>query len=177
MFGITSLFSNPSGMLTQLLYRIPAILVALSFHEWAHAYAAYKLGDPTARNMGRMTINPFAHIDPLGFLTLLLFIFTTGVNQAGMELFSNFFFLNISLCIFNLLPIPPLDGYHVAQCLFLRGQKTYRVFSFLERYGYIILLVLLFTGVLSTIMSPLVNGIVYGIDGIYRLLFRLMGLI
>ena len=162
MFGITSLFSNPSGMLTQLLYRIPAILVALSFHEWAHAYAAYKLGDPTARNMGRMTINPFAHIDPLGFLTLLLFrfgwakpvpistryfknarrdelivslagvaanlilaflsmgvlyifIFTTGVNQAGMELFSNFFFLNISLCIFNLLPIPPLDGYHVAQ--------------------------------------------------------------
>lgn len=157
-------------MLTQLLYRIPAILVALSFHEWAHAYAAYKLGDPTARNMGRMTINPFAHIDPLGFLTLLLFrfgwakpvpistryfknarrdelivslagvaanlilaflsmgvlyifIFTTGVNQAGMELFSNFFFLNISLCIFNLLPIPPLDGYHVAQCLFLRGQK------------------------------------------------------
>ena len=94
-----------------------------------------------------------------------------------MELFSNFFFLNISLCIFNLLPIPPLDGYHVAQCLFLRGKKTYRVFSFLERYGYIILLVLLFTGVLSTIMSPLVNGIVYGIDGIYRLLFRLMGLI
>lgn len=75
MFGITSLFSNPSGMLTQLLYRIPAILVALSFHEWAHAYAAYKLGDPTARNMGRMTINPFAHIDPLGFLTLLLFRF------------------------------------------------------------------------------------------------------
>ena len=62
-------------MLTQLLYRIPAILVALSFHEWAHAYAAYKLGDPTARNMGRMTINPFAHIDPLGFLTLLLFRF------------------------------------------------------------------------------------------------------
>ena len=223
MFGITSLFSNPSGMLTQLLYRIRAILIALSFHEWAHAYAAYKLGDPTARNMGRMTINPFAHIDPLGFLTLLLFrfgwakpvpistryfknarrdelivslagvaanlalaflsmgvlyifIFTTGVNQAGMELFSNFFFLNISLCIFNLLPIPPLDGYHVAQCLFLRGQRTYRVFAFLDRYGYIILLVLLFTGVLSTIMSPLVEGIVYGLEGIYRLIFRLTGL-
>ena len=173
-------------MLTQLLYRIPAILVALSFHEWAHAYAAYKLGDPTARNMGRMTINPFAHIDPLGFLTLLLFRF----GWAKPVPISTRYFKNarrdeliVSLAgvaanlILAFLSIPPLDGYHVAQCLFLRGQKTYRVFSFLERYGYIILLVLLFTGVLSTIMSPLVNGIVYGIDGIYRLLFRLMGLI
>ena len=90
MFGITSLFSNPSGMLTQLLYRIPAILVALSFHEWAHAYAAYKLGDPTARNMGRMTINPFAHIDPLGFLTLrLLFRFRLG-EAAAMPILAYF---------------------------------------------------------------------------------------
>ena len=49
------------------LYSLPGILVGLSFHEWGHAYAAYKRGDPTARNLGRMTVNPLAHIDPLGF--------------------------------------------------------------------------------------------------------------
>ena len=54
------------------LYSLPGILVGLSFHEWGHAYAAYKRGDPTARNLGRMTVNPLAHIDPLGFLSLLI---------------------------------------------------------------------------------------------------------
>ena len=54
------------------LYGLPCILVGLSFHEWGHAYAAYKRGDPTARNLGRMTVNPLAHIDPLGFLSLLI---------------------------------------------------------------------------------------------------------
>ncbi|NCB31308.1 MAG: site-2 protease family protein [Clostridia bacterium] len=209
--------------LTELLYRIPAVLVALSFHEWAHAYAAYRLGDPTARNLGRMTINPFAHIDPVGFLTLMLFrfgwakpvpistryfknprkdelivslagvttnlllafvsmgvfylfAFTTGVNEMGANLFYTFFFLNVGLCVFNLLPIPPLDGYHVAQCLFLRGNGAYRFFSFLNQYGYIILLVLLFSGVLSTIMSPLVNGIVYVLQSIYMGIFQLLGI-
>lgn len=224
MFGISSLFSNPMGFLTELLYRIPAILIALSFHEWAHAYAAYRLGDPTARNLGRMTINPFAHIDPIGFLTLLLFrfgwakpvpistryfknprkdelivslagvltnlllaflsmgifylcLFTVGVNQVGADLFSNFFFLNVSLCVFNLLPIPPLDGYHVAQCLFLRGQKTYKFFSFLNQYGYIILVILLFTGILSTIMTPLVSGIVSALNAVYAALFHVIGIL
>ena len=51
---------------------MPGILVGLSFHEWGHAYAAYKRGDPTARNLGRMRVNPLAHIDPLGFLSLLI---------------------------------------------------------------------------------------------------------
>ncbi len=221
--GLSSLFYNPAGFLMELLYRLPAILVALSFHEWAHAYAAYRLGDPTARNMGRMTINPLAHIDPIGLLTLILFrfgwakpvpvstryfknprkdelivsiagvtanlllaivsmgvfyifLFTTGVNQVGLELFYNFFFLNISLCVFNLLPIPPLDGSHIAQCLFLRGPKSYKVFSFLNQYGYIILLVLLFTGILSSLMTPLVNGIVSGINLLYSGLFSLLGI-
>lgn len=51
----------------EALYSLPAILIGLSFHEWGHAYAAYKRGDPTARNLGRMTVNPLAHIDPVGF--------------------------------------------------------------------------------------------------------------
>ena len=56
----------------QLLYTLPAILIGLTVHEWAHAYAAYRLGDPTARNLGRMTLNPIAHIDLIGFLMLIL---------------------------------------------------------------------------------------------------------
>ena len=62
------LFQNP----LQLLYVLPAIIIGLTVHEWAHAYAAYRLGDPTARNLGRMTLNPIAHIDPIGFLMLLV---------------------------------------------------------------------------------------------------------
>jgi Zn-dependent protease len=62
------LFQNP----LQLLYVLPAIIIGLTVHEWAHAYAAYRLGDPTARNLGRMTLNPLAHIDPIGFIMLLV---------------------------------------------------------------------------------------------------------
>jgi Zn-dependent protease len=63
-----TLFQNP----LQLLYILPAILIGMTVHEWAHAFAAYKLGDPTAKNLGRMTLNPIAHFDLFGFLCLLL---------------------------------------------------------------------------------------------------------
>lgn len=68
MSRIVQLFQNP----LQFLYILPAIIIGLTVHEWAHAYAAYRLGDPTARNLGRMTLNPLAHVDPIGFLMLLL---------------------------------------------------------------------------------------------------------
>ncbi|HQQ41265.1 MAG TPA: site-2 protease family protein, partial [Clostridia bacterium] len=68
MSRLFSLFQNP----LQLLYILPAILIGMTVHEWAHAFAAYKLGDPTAKNLGRMTLNPIAHFDIFGFLCLLL---------------------------------------------------------------------------------------------------------
>ncbi len=68
MSRIQSFIQNP----ILLLYVLPAILIGLTVHEWAHAFAAYKLGDPTARNLGRMTLNPLAHIDPIGFIMLLV---------------------------------------------------------------------------------------------------------
>ena len=68
MSRIAQIFQNP----LQLLYTLPAIIIGLTVHEWAHAYAAYRLGDPTARNLGRMTLNPLAHIDIFGFLMLIL---------------------------------------------------------------------------------------------------------
>ena len=68
MSRLFQLFQNP----LQLLYILPAILIGMTVHEWAHAFAAYKLGDPTAKNLGRMTLNPIAHFDIFGFLCLLL---------------------------------------------------------------------------------------------------------
>ncbi len=193
------------------LYSLPGILVGLSFHEWGHAYAAYKRGDPTARNLGRMTVNPLAHIDPLGFLSLLILGFGWAkpvpvstrnfksprkdeliVSLAGITVnlilgvafmiiwivliclpWSNeilntmvqyCYTINFGLAVFNLLPIPPLDGYHVEQCLFMNA-KTYKFFGFVEKYSYVILVAVLIinsrTHFLNTIvywlMMPLMN--------------------
>lgn len=66
---------DPLQLLLELLLRVPIVLIAISVHEAAHAYAAYRLGDPTARNFGRITLNPLKHFDPLGALCLLLFRF------------------------------------------------------------------------------------------------------
>lgn len=64
--------TDPKSYIIQLLLRLPIILLALSVHEAAHGYAAYKLGDPTAKNLGRLTLNPIKHIDPIGFICMLL---------------------------------------------------------------------------------------------------------
>lgn len=200
-----------------MLYRLPAIVVALSFHEWAHAYAAYRLGDPTARNLGRMTLNPMAHLDPLGFLMLLLvrfgwakpvpisprnfknsrrdeiivslagvatnflLAFITfgvayllayfGVYQVALNsILYYFYFINLGLLVFNLVPLPPLDGYHVLKNSLIKSLGP-KPFLFLDRYGNFILIVLLVTGVLTTVMSAVVGYIVAGMYWVYDLLF------
>jgi len=214
---LTSLF-NGAGIqqiLLEILYRVPAVIVALSFHEWAHAYAAFKLGDPTARNFGRMTLNPFAHIDPIGFVLMLLVRFgwakpvpvnirnfkkprrddiivslagvtvnlvlaflSLGVlglllhfgiyNDIAWNIVMNFCFINLGLMVFNLIPIPPLDGYHVLQNALMR-RTSVKFFMTLERYGSIILIVLLVSGALTSIMSWAVNGILSGMLWLYHL--------
>lgn len=220
--GISQLISNPQQFLLQALYSLPAILIALSFHEWAHAYAAYKRGDPTARNLGRMTINPLKHIDPVGFITLLLFRFGWAkpvpinsrnfknyrvddiiVSLAGVacnfllgivgmvaiyvfaalraenmivaNMLYYFVYINFALMIFNLVPIPPLDGSHVLESLLIRkvGPKP---FLFLQRYGYMILLALLVTGVISSLLGSVVSWIMGGLEGLLNALFDFQGL-
>lgn len=199
---IAQIFQNP----LQFLYVLPAILIGLTVHEWAHAYAAYRLGDPTARNLGRMTLNPLAHVDIFGFLMLLLvgfgwakpvpvnprnfknyrrddiivslagiftniviaflfsFVYVAGIlkwglgtNEAFMSIVGSIITINLALAIFNLIPIYPLDGSHVAESLFMA--KIPRVFMFLRQYGQWILIALIIFGATSVVLGYLISAI------------------
>ncbi|OQB25229.1 MAG: Peptidase family M50 [Firmicutes bacterium ADurb.Bin182] len=210
----------------ELVSRLIAIVISLAFHEWAHAYSAFKLGDPTARNLGRMTVNPLAHIDLIGFLALIIVRFGWAkpvpinlrnfknprrddiiVSVAGVctnlllafaftgiglgfglimiyggivmtdgsflgSLVGNFIFINLALFVFNLIPVPPLDGYHVFHDIFIR-QIGHGIFDFLERNGRYILLMLLLSGIITAILSWAVSGLLTGMQQIYAVLFGL----
>ena len=216
--NILSLFSNPRGFLLNALMSLPAVLIALSFHEWGHAYAAYRLGDPTARNLGRMTVNPLRHIDPIGFVMLLIVGFgwakpvpinprnfknyrrdeiivslagitmnlilafvsmlclyvywiAGGANEVILQIILYSLTINLGLMIFNLIPIPPLDGSHVLESLLIRRTGP-GPFVFLERYGSILLLILLLTGIVSTILGGAVTYIIGGMQALFNAIFH-----
>ena len=194
---------------TLLIYIIP-LLFAITLHEAAHGWAASKLGDHTARMMGRVTLNPVKHIDPIGtiLVPLLLVIMSVGFifgwakpvpinfralksQKSGMILVAlagpgaNFLmaigwviiaiisinlnqpiflkmagigiFFNILLAVFNLLPIPPLDGSRVISAL-LPGPLAYKYGQF-EQYGFLILLGLMYIGGFQLVVLPIVNQI------------------
>ncbi|MGI6663979.1 MAG: site-2 protease family protein [Christensenellaceae bacterium] len=211
---IINLFvENPAMGAVYVLCLLCAMCIAISFHEWAHAYVAYKLGDPTAKNLGRMTIDPTKHIDPLGALMFVLFGFGWAkpvivnpnnlknyrrddalISLAGVTMnllisfvtygilflvnikawWLNFLLslicnMNMSFAIFNILPVPPLDGFHVATSLF--HGKNYKVVNFLQQYGYVILLALMFI--------PIINGtsiLSFVLTKVGNFLFRLFGM-
>lgn len=196
------------------IYSFVAFAFAISFHEWAHAFAAYRLGDPTARYAGRMTLNPFKHIDLFGTLMLLVFGFGWAkpvpvnprnyknlirddiiVSLAGVlvnmllafvfmplslylvqisleqqsivlsvlaAMVDYFVFINITLAIFNLIPVPPLDGSHVLEDLLIRkvGPKPFIWMRNNSRYLLIgVLIILRITGVLSLVTNSVYEGI------------------
>ncbi len=197
------------------------IFVTLPFHEFAHAYVAYKLGDNTARYRGRLTVNPLAHIDYMGSLSILLFGFgwanPVPINpnnfknpKAGMAisafagplmnillafvgsfgfygfrslLYSSgneiymyialimwyFCTLNIGLAVFNLLPIPPLDGWKVLGVLL--PSKYYWMIMSYERYISFALILLIFTGGLDFPITWLSNQILEVVSYIPSLIF------
>lgn len=202
-----------SGDLTtniiEILTILPGILIALSFHEFAHAFAAVKLGDDTPRLQGRLTLDPTKHLDPIGFICLLLIgfgwakpvminprnfrnprrddiivsaagplanfilaIVITGILGillkfapnviTGSEVADVFFqilagavYINLVLMVFNLIPLPPLDGHHIlGNIIGYKAVNFYRKYASYIRLGLIILLV---TGLIGDIIGPPVN--------------------
>jgi len=209
------------SLATIVLWAVPVVL-AITLHEAAHGYVARRFGDQTAYMLGRVTLNPLKHIDPIGtiavpgFLIALsvltrapLFIFgwakPVPVNfgnlhhpkrdmfwVAGAGPFANFLMavgwaillksavpgglidsdglfemakagidVNLVLMALNLLPIPPLDGGRIAVSL-LPGPLAYR-YSRLEPYGFMVVILLLVTGVLNYLMLPIMRGGEYAI--------------
>lgn len=187
--------------LLDIIAGIPGLIIAMVIHEYAHARTADALGDPTPRMMGRLTLNPVAHIDPIGlimlflvrfgwakpviidarhfknprrddilvslagpaanlvtaFLTLVVLLVyhqVAGRPSVGMyQVLQLIIIYNINFAIFNLIPLPPLDGSHVLAHL-LPGRLAYEYVR-LERYSFLILIVLIMTPVLSMIFIPL----------------------
>lgn len=184
--------------LQDIIIRTIAVLVAIIPHEMAHGYAAYLCGDETAKNDGRLSLNPLHHLDPIGTICLIFFKFgwakpvminpnnfrdrkkgTFFVSIAGVltnfilaiisviimkhirlndfvfELFMNIFWFNIVLGVFNLIPIPPLDGSKLLFS-FLPLKYEYYLIKY-EKYGYVILLLLIMSNNLDKILIPMVN--------------------
>lgn len=206
--------------LIQFLFVVPCVLIALTFHEFAHGYMAYKLGDPTAKNFGRLTLNPLKHLDPIGTICMIFFHFGWAkpvpinsryfkkprrdmaltaaagpimnfilaffgmlvcriltkifvafpaqsdfvyyIQYAALTLFSYFHMLNLSLGVFNLIPIPPLDGSRIFY-IFLPQKWYFGVMKY-EKYIQLALLVLLWTGLLSRPLSAAVSWISGGMQ-------------
>lgn len=244
---LNALLDDPKWFLEFSLYRIPAVLIALILHEWAHGYVAYRLGDPTAKEMGRLSLNPLKHLDPVGTLlmfflgfgwakpvpinpnnfkrphrddllvsiagitmNLLLFILFTvlavafnsmlwrqdvlsyyslqemlGIKDgfinyilAGygtdwnqyyaspgllwvVRLTSQIAMVNLYIAIFNLIPVPPLDGSHVLNDLLFKGKLF--ASQQVARIGMAAMLLLSFTGILGDVMTFLANGVQSGL--------------
>lgn len=198
------------------IFRIPALLIALTVHEFAHARVAVTLGDPTPRVAGRDTLNPIPHLDPIGLLMLWLagfgwakpvpinpYNFRNGrngvimVSLAGVTanfltaliaaiawgilakmhlatfevnwIFREIIYFNLILVVFNLIPLPPLDGSQVVSAL-LPGRQAYS-FERIAPYGPFILMALVLTGVIGKIMNPFIDMLYNIINLFIRLIF------
>ncbi|MGW8192623.1 MAG: site-2 protease family protein [Desulforhopalus sp.] len=201
-----------SKVITELIILAPPLLLALTFHEFAHGAVAYRLGDPTAKDAGRLTLNPLNHLDPLGTIAFffikfgwakpvpvnpvyfrnpkkdMLWVALAGpLTNLALALISAVLtktvwhvastipyspmaeavlvpvnamliasvWINLVLGIFNFLPIPPLDGSRIITGLL--PDKMATSYLQLERYGFIIILILAFSGMLSRVILPVIN--------------------
>lgn len=203
------------SLLYILIIRLIVALTALPVHECAHAYAAMRMGDHTAERQGRLTLNPFAHFDPIGTTAIILFGFGwakpvpinplnfnnpkkgmmlsalagplsniglaflsmvfyklvpllsyIGVGASFVSTLSTFFYyamtINISLGVFNLIPIPPLDGSRIAT--YFLPQRTYFKIMQYERYILIAFFLILWLGVLDTPIAFVDGLVTKGLD-------------
>ena len=224
---ITQYITNPSALF-MLLVSVPGVLIAITFHEFAHGYVAYKLGDNTAKLEGRLSLNPLDHLDPIGTLMLLLAGFGWGkpvnvnpsnytrkismekgealVSLAGPLMniilsiifaiiyfaiykFANVTFLsstvgsvlmllisatisiNVGLGIFNLIPLPPLNGSKIIMPFLPYKAKQW--FRNNEQIFYIIFVVIWITGIAGIIISPAINVVYTGIMKLVGNIFKI----
>ena len=227
LWGLMSYLTDINAILG-LLYTIPGVLIAITFHEFAHAKAADILGDDTPRMEGRLSLNPLTHIDPIGFIMLLFAGFGWGkpvhvnprnynrdisvekadaiVSIAGpamnlilaivftilyfviykingsvlyesstgsiiMQMIIYIITINIGLGIFNLIPLPPLDGSKVIKPFLPYNAKTW--FENNETIFYIAFVVLWITGIAGTIISPIIGAIFNGLFSLGTSIFGL----
>lgn len=210
------MFDDFGGFIMNMITGLPGIIIAMVVHEFAHARVAYALGDYTPKIAGRLTLNPAAHVDPIGllmllvahfgwakpvqinpynfqnprrddllvslagpvsnlitaFVTLIFMVLLLKMDfemSRGMHLvFSLIMIININFAIFNMLPIPPLDGFHV-----LRNILPYdlaRQLEGLERYSFVFLIIILMTPVLSYVFVPMQRFILGIFEEVVRLI-------
>jgi Zn-dependent protease len=218
---------SPEQLIPRLVIYMVVLLLAISAHEAAHAWMSYKFGDDTARLLGRITLNPVAHTDPIGTLLIPIVGFVFGAMGGGrlpligwgkptpvnplrwrqkdlanvmvsiagilanlliaiiaftilkvlivsglidsmsdslvepVLLFLQFLLtMNVSLAVFNLLPFPPLDGSKILDTFLPASMQP--LMAMLEQYGFLILIILMYMGFFSAIISPIL-GFVYSL--------------
>lgn len=195
------------NIIQQIAILAPPLLFALTIHEYSHGYIASRLGDPTAKAMGRLTLNPLKHLDPLGVLAFIIMkigwakpipvdprYFKNPIKDmlwvalAGpaanltaaiassliahilaatatfipkiillplFQMVAASIWINIILAVFNLVPIPPLDGSKVLMGLL--PPRHAASFARIEPFGFLILLALFYTGILQKILLPIIS--------------------
>jgi len=196
----------------EFIILAPPLLLALTFHEFSHGFVAFSLGDPTAKNNGRLTMNPLRHLDPIGtiafffikfgwakpvpvnplnfknprkdmlwvalagpvsnvFLAIISAILTktvwfiasavpySHILEAILVPFNQMLiasvWINLVLAIFNFLPIPPLDGSRILSGIL--PEDMARSYASIEQYGFIIILLLAFSGILGKLIVPIIS--------------------
>ena len=221
---LTSYITNP-GAIFNLLVSIPGVLIAITFHEFAHGLAAYKLGDNTAKNEGRLNLNPFSHLDPIGSLMLLFagfgwgkpvhvnprnytrkmsmekgeaivsaagpimnlllaIVFTfiyygiyrfagnqftdTTVGMVIMLLIAATISTNVGLGVFNLIPLPPLDGSKIIMPFLSYKAKQWFINN--EQLFSLIFVVIWITGIAGKIISPVIGWVINAILSLGQLI-------
>lgn len=231
ILGLWLITTGTEGILS-LILTIPGVLIALTFHEFAHAFVANRLGDETPKVQGRLNLNPLNHIDPVGFIFLIVAGFGWGkpvqidvrnfkgkhsiskaeamVAVAGpiMNFILAFVFLiiyyilfsvtdvisglsyewqqiiyivmtyiisiNIGLGVFNLLPVPPLDGSKIL--IHFLPYKGKEWFFRNQQIFYIIFLILFVTGLSSVILTPIFSGVLTGMEWLVYNIFKILSL-